>query len=65
MDSDGKTIELTFDSKYSESEIDLLTAKTIDALVKAGASITSVVQRKPSLEDLYLEIVSRDENKEK
>jgi len=64
-DSDGKTIELSFGSRYSESEIDLLTAKAIDALVKAGASITSVVQRKPSLEDLYLEIVSRDENSQK
>jgi len=62
---DGKTIDLMFDTKYSEGEIDVLTAKAIDALVKSGASITSVIQKKPTLEDLYLEIVSRDENKKK
>ncbi len=63
--SDGKTIGLSFDSKYSVNEIDVLTAKAVDSLVKAGANITGVVQIKPSLEELYLEIVSRDENREK
>jgi hypothetical protein len=62
---DGKTIELSLDSKFTESEIDSLTAKAVDALVKAGAYITGVVQMKPSLEELYLEIVSRDESKKK
>jgi len=57
---DGRTFELIFKDEYSDEEIDSLTSKAIESLVAAGAKITSVVQSRPSLEDLYLEIVARE-----
>jgi ABC-2 type transport system ATP-binding protein len=57
---DGRTFELVFKDEYSDAEIDILTSKAIDSLVSAGAKITSVIQSRPSLEDLYLEIVARE-----
>ena len=55
---DGRTIDLLFDDKYSDEDIDLFTSKAVESLVENGAKVTGVVQSKPSLEDLYLEIVS-------
>ncbi len=55
---DGRTIELVFDDQYSDEGIDVLTSKAVDTLVAEGAKITSIAQSKPTLEDLYLEIVS-------
>lgn len=55
---DGRTIEISFKKEYTDKDIDVLTSKTVNALVEAGANITGVVQTKLSLEDLYLEIVA-------
>jgi ABC-2 type transport system ATP-binding protein len=55
---DGRTIELCFEEKYSDEEIDNLTSKAVNTLVSTGAKITGVVQSKPTLEDLYLHIVA-------
>jgi ABC-2 type transport system ATP-binding protein len=57
---DGKTIEISFDEMYSNEEVDVLTSKAVDCLVSSGAKIIGVEQSKPSLEDLYLEIVAGD-----
>jgi ABC-2 type transport system ATP-binding protein len=57
---DGKTIEILFEEKYSQEEVDVLTSKAVDSLVSIGVKITGVEQSKPSLEDLYLEIVAGD-----
>jgi len=54
---DGKNIELVFEDRYSNEDFDFLTSKVISALVANGAQITGVVQSKPSLEDIYLDIV--------
>ncbi|HYB04246.1 MAG TPA: ABC transporter ATP-binding protein [Nitrososphaerales archaeon] len=61
---DGRSFELIFRDEYSPDDIEVLTSKAIASLVGAGAQITSVVQSKPSLEDLYLDIVTgaRKEN---
>ncbi len=55
---DRRTIELCFEEKYSDEEIDNLTSKAVNTLVSTGARITGVVQSKPTLEDLYLHIVA-------
>jgi len=57
-DVDGRTVDLVFDEKYTDEEVDVLTSKAVDTLVAKGAKITSVVQSRPTLEDLYLEIVA-------
>jgi ABC-2 type transport system ATP-binding protein len=54
----GRSIELIFGSQFSGDEVDVLTSKAVDLLIENGVKITGVIQSKPSLEDLYLEIVS-------
>jgi ABC-2 type transport system ATP-binding protein len=56
---DGRSLDLIFREQYADEEVDELTSKAINSLVGMGAKITKVVQSKPSLEDLYLEIVAR------
>jgi len=57
-DGDGRSFEVVFSDEYSPEEMEELTSKAISSLVGAGAKITRVVQYKPSLEDLYLNIVT-------
>lgn len=59
-DADGKTIEFVFDGKFEDSDMDLLTSKAINTLVSSGAKITGVIQSRPTLEDIYLEIIAGD-----
>ena len=64
--SDGKTIGLSFDSKYSVNEIDVLTAKAVDSLVRTWREHYRCSTDKTfSRKSCNLEIVSRDENREK
>jgi len=51
-------IDVAFDPALPTSEIDIMTSKAIDSLVNHGAKVIKVLQKKPTLEDLYLEIVS-------
>ncbi|MFI5420087.1 MAG: ABC transporter ATP-binding protein [Nitrososphaerales archaeon] len=51
-------IVITFDTDLRAVDIDKMTAKTVDSLVGHGAMVTRVLQKKPSLEELYLEIVA-------
>ena len=57
-------IEVSFDSRFSASEIDKMTSRTVDSLVGHGAMLIRVLQKKPTLEDMYLEIVSESKPKE-
>lgn len=57
---DDHTLEIVFEDRFSPEEVDVLTSKAVDSLVSSGAQITGVVQSKPTLEDLYLEIVAKE-----
>jgi ABC-type multidrug transport system ATPase subunit len=53
-----KWIELSFDANYSDKDVEMLTARTVDQLVHMGAEIAGVTQVKPSLEEMFLDVIS-------
>jgi ABC-type multidrug transport system ATPase subunit len=57
---DGKTIEMVFDEDFSGEGMDAMTSRAVHELVAGGAKITGVIQTKPTLEDLYLEIMAEE-----
>ncbi len=62
QNGDGRSFEVAFKDEFSPEELEVQTSEAISTLVRAGAKISRVVQYKPSLEDLYLDIVSSRKN---
>jgi ABC-2 type transport system ATP-binding protein len=59
MSSRYHGLEFTLDPKLSELEGDLLVSKIISCIVGLGGEITLAQTERPSLEDMYLAIISR------
>ncbi|MDH2901774.1 MAG: ABC transporter ATP-binding protein [archaeon] len=54
--------EFSIDPKLSELEVDMLVSKVTSFIVGLGGEITLVQQIKPSLEDMYMQIISMSRN---
>ena len=50
-------IEIIFEPSFRGADLDSLTAKAVECVVRLGGKITNASQVKPTLEDIYLKIV--------
>ena len=53
---DREGLEITFEQPFHE-DVDSLTAKTIECVVRLGGKVTDASQIKPTLEEIYLKLV--------